>query len=80
MLKDLTIGKLADAAGVNVETIRYYQRSAYWMSHQAATRWSRKSACALSNEHRSELSGPFPSATHSSIELIQVESCLSGIW
>ena len=24
--KELTIGKLADAAGVNVETIRYYQR------------------------------------------------------
>lgn len=23
---DLTIGKLADAAGVNIETIRYYQR------------------------------------------------------
>ena len=22
----LTIGKLADAAGVNIETIRYYQR------------------------------------------------------
>jgi MerR family mercuric resistance operon transcriptional regulator len=26
MTTDLTIGKLADAAGVNVETIRYYQR------------------------------------------------------
>lgn len=26
MATDLTIGKLADAAGVNVETIRYYQR------------------------------------------------------
>lgn len=26
MVADLTIGKLADAAGVNVETIRYYQR------------------------------------------------------
>jgi MerR family mercuric resistance operon transcriptional regulator len=24
--KELTIGKLADAVGVNVETIRYYQR------------------------------------------------------
>lgn len=23
---ELTIGKLADAAGVNIETIRYYQR------------------------------------------------------
>ncbi|MDH1932688.1 Hg(II)-responsive transcriptional regulator [Pseudomonas sp. GD03696] len=26
MIIDLTIGKLADAAGVSVETIRYYQR------------------------------------------------------
>ncbi|MCP1175848.1 Hg(II)-responsive transcriptional regulator (plasmid) [Ralstonia solanacearum] len=26
MAAELTIGKLADAAGVNVETIRYYQR------------------------------------------------------
>ena len=26
MATELTIGKLADAAGVNVETIRYYQR------------------------------------------------------
>ncbi|GHD82047.1 Hg(II)-responsive transcriptional regulator [Vogesella fluminis] len=26
MAADLTIGKLAEAAGVNVETIRYYQR------------------------------------------------------
>lgn len=26
MSADLTIGKLADAAGVNIETIRYYQR------------------------------------------------------
>ena len=26
MTTELTIGKLADAAGVNVETIRYYQR------------------------------------------------------
>ena len=26
MASDLTIGKLADAAGVNIETIRYYQR------------------------------------------------------
>ncbi len=26
MLAELTIGKLAQAAGVNVETIRYYQR------------------------------------------------------
>jgi MerR family mercuric resistance operon transcriptional regulator len=26
MAEDLTIGKLADAAGVNIETIRYYQR------------------------------------------------------
>lgn len=26
MVADLTIGKLADAAGVNIETIRYYQR------------------------------------------------------
>jgi DNA-binding transcriptional MerR regulator len=25
---DLTIGKLAEQAGVNVETIRYYQRRA----------------------------------------------------
>lgn len=25
MATELTIGKLADAAGVNVETIRYYQ-------------------------------------------------------
>lgn len=26
MSKELTIGKLAEAVGVNVETIRYYQR------------------------------------------------------
>ena len=26
MRSDLTIGKLAERAGVNVETIRYYQR------------------------------------------------------
>ena len=26
MATELTIGKLADAAGVNIETIRYYQR------------------------------------------------------
>ena len=26
MRRDLTIGKLAERAGVNVETIRYYQR------------------------------------------------------
>ena len=26
MIADVTIGRLADAAGVNVETIRYYQR------------------------------------------------------
>lgn len=26
MTAELTIGKLAEAAGVNIETIRYYQR------------------------------------------------------
>ena len=41
MLKELTIGKLADAAGVNVETIRYYQQLGLLDEPTAAMRWSR---------------------------------------
>ena len=32
MASELTIGKLAESAGVNIETIRYYQRAARWLS------------------------------------------------
>lgn len=46
MTTELTIGRLAGAAGVNVETIRYYQRRGLMAEPDKPTSGHRRYACA----------------------------------
>ena len=51
-MTELTIGRLADEAGVNVETIRYYQRRGLMMEPDKPTNGQRRYSVAVAKRVR----------------------------